>query len=396
MIRAGAVALATIALLALDAQAQWQGVEADEPATELRGDAADRQIVVRRPPRSDGLADPTVATRSPLLDAAETGDLDTLRHALDAGEAVDTRDDQGRTPLMVATAAGHEAAVALLLAAGADPAAIDASSNGTLAFAAAGGPGVAWRLLEAGAPVDTINAAGHAPLRAAALLGHTDIAALLLEHGADVGRVDTRGRTPLGDALLEGHLDTAALLHRAGARLDPDWPDGPTLLAEAAGQGQLPAVRFLLDRGVEPGSRGEPSPLHRAIDGGHVAVVEALARARAVSDEPAGHLDRVDAEGLTPLQLAARSGALDAVETLVEHGAPVDGTGRESDRSTPLLLAAGRHHVEVARGLLDHGAEVDARKPPTRDTADVRRVSRPARHGRVAARTRRRPRRRES
>jgi ankyrin repeat protein len=71
-----------------------------------------------------------------LLIAALTGHRDIAKVLLDNGAEVDTRADDGRTPLMLAATRGDNDLVSLLLASGADPALIDRSGQtaGTLAL----------------------------------------------------------------------------------------------------------------------------------------------------------------------------------------------------------------------------------------------------------------------
>lgn len=56
-----------------------------------------------------------------VRDAAETGNLAVLRKLLEMRLDIDSRDDLGRTALMLATLRGHSEAVDLLLEKGADP-----------------------------------------------------------------------------------------------------------------------------------------------------------------------------------------------------------------------------------------------------------------------------------
>ena len=71
-----------------------------------------------------------------LLVAALTGHRDIAKILLDNGAEVDTRADDGRTPLMLAATRGDTDLVSLLLASGADPTLIDRSGEtaGTLAL----------------------------------------------------------------------------------------------------------------------------------------------------------------------------------------------------------------------------------------------------------------------
>src|SRR3989442_14297973 len=65
-------------------------------------------------------------------------------------------------------------------------------------------------------------------------------------------------------------------------------------------------------------------------------------------------------EGETALMTAARSGSVDAVNTLVARGADVN--RKEAWRGqNALMWAAAEGHAEVLRGLVAHGADIHAR-----------------------------------
>ena len=86
----------------------------------------------------------------------------------------------GRTPLMIKSKKGHEAAVRLLLQHGADVA--QAKSNGMTA------------------------------LMFASAKGHEALVRLLLQHGADVAQATNRGMTALRLAVNRGHRAVELLL----------------------------------------------------------------------------------------------------------------------------------------------------------------------------------------
>ncbi|MBB5908077.1 ankyrin repeat domain-containing protein [Actinoalloteichus hymeniacidonis] len=147
-------------------------------------------------------ADPRATTaplRSRIGDAAASGDATTLAALLaEPGAAEVLAETSGTTPLYSAAVNNHEAAVRLLLEAGAVP---DVESNG--------GPDEGT------------------PLCAAASWGHLPVVRLLLEHGADPNLsegthpdadVDAAGMAPLDWAAIGGHEGVMAALLAAGAR----------------------------------------------------------------------------------------------------------------------------------------------------------------------------------
>src|SRR2546421_492784 len=97
---------------------------------------------------------PDAAMSCPLLDrallhAAATGDRAAVEKLLEQGAHVNTRDDEGASPLMRAAGAGHAAAAQLLLARGADVQLTDRSGNTALILAGRAGHPEIVRLLTA-------------------------------------------------------------------------------------------------------------------------------------------------------------------------------------------------------------------------------------------------------
>ncbi len=68
---------------------------------------------------------------------------------------------------------------------------------------------------------------------------------------------------------------------------------------------------------------------------------------------------RYSISGKQPLHIAAIWGKTDTAETLLKHGAPVDGRTRAL-RRTPLFFAVRNQQVALAERLLAAGADPDA------------------------------------
>ncbi|CAJ1374407.1 unnamed protein product [Effrenium voratum] len=152
-----------------------QYVEADGVATCIdllqaaeRGDAQHVIELLEKP------YDPNAADRNrhftPLLYASANGHQAVVQCLLDAGADKEKADNDGITPLHLAARHGHQAVVECLLAAGADQEKADDDCT-------------TW-LLEAGADKDEANNAGATALRFAAEQGHQAVVQCLVDAGA--------------------------------------------------------------------------------------------------------------------------------------------------------------------------------------------------------------------
>ncbi len=169
---------------------------------------------------------------SALHEAVEQGDLARVRELLESGAAVDARDADGQTPLMVASRDGHVEIARLLMESGADVTAtsslgfalrVAARASGSAGYtplhwaASAGETALVKELLEAGADPDAKGVARTTPLHWAAKKGRSDVVKVLLEAGANCDAADLAGMTALHHAAIEGYPEVAAVLLAAGA-----------------------------------------------------------------------------------------------------------------------------------------------------------------------------------
>jgi len=122
------------------------------------------------------------------------------------------------TPLMIATAEGHEEIVSILIQGGADVNAKNELGRTSLMFSANYGFfEIAEMLLENGARTDDVanDETGWTAIIAASFNGHRNLVRLLLEHGADQNIRDTSGKTALMWAEEQGHRRVARTLERS-------------------------------------------------------------------------------------------------------------------------------------------------------------------------------------
>ncbi|KAI5838487.1 ankyrin repeat-containing domain protein, partial [Morchella snyderi] len=193
-----------------------------------------------------------------LMRCTKTGFVDGVSVFLEMGVPGKACVD-GQAVLEVASGAGNEPIVKLLLAAGADVNAEPARDNGRTALQAASGSGnepIVKLLLAAGADVNAEPASdnGRTALQAASGSGNEPIVKLLLAAGADVNAAPVffTGRTALQAASGSGNEPIVKLLLAAGADVNaaPASWDGRTALQEASGSGNEPIVKLLLAAGA--------------------------------------------------------------------------------------------------------------------------------------------------
>ena len=160
--------------------------------------------------------------QTPLADAARKGGIEVLRLLIKAGLKVDRKNSKGET--FLATFGFFDDAVTReLLKAGADPNSRDKEGATALMQASAYGfENVVQLLIEHGAEVDATDANGRTALMYAAEGTtierheyHVDAIPLLLAHGANASRRDSSGRTALDIATKLKHTYAVELLKPA-------------------------------------------------------------------------------------------------------------------------------------------------------------------------------------
>lgn len=240
--------------------------------------------------------------------------------ALDAGAAVNARDEAKNTPLLIAAAGSNAAMVTLLLARDADIYARDdqeyrafdlaverynrdaaqamleywikengsdeqrAASRMALAAAKNELPGV-LAALDAGVPADAEGSSGYTALALAARWGRMEIVELLLARGAkpDLATTSRYGATPLMEASRDGRVEIARKLIAAGASVNTGDRYGDHALNWAAYFGHAPFVALLLEHKPDLQRVGQTDdwPIEIAIREGHTEVVALLKQAGA-------------------------------------------------------------------------------------------------------------------
>jgi ankyrin repeat protein len=242
---------------------------------------------------------------TPLLFAARAGDIESARHLLAAGAAIEEAAPNGATPLVVAAHSGHGSFGVFLLERGADP--------------------------------RTANA-GYSALHAGVLRGELDLVTALLARGADPN-------LPLAKATPSRYYSKDYAFADALVGAAPLW------LAARYGEPQM--MRALVAAGADP---------RFAMKDGTTTLMAAVSAARGFGTFRAG--DRRD-RYLGPADVAAKAEGeddritLEAARAAVELGAEVDAANAEGD--TALHVAASLAVNPVVEYLAARGANLEVK-----------------------------------
>ncbi|KAJ7111390.1 ankyrin repeat-containing domain protein [Mycena epipterygia] len=235
---------------------------------------------------------------------------------------------------------------------------------------------IAHLLLAAGADTAAINDSGNAAMYYAVEAGDISLVKLLLENGAKIPALpDSSGHGFIHTAVKACDLTMVKLLLENGAKIPPSDPGGHCVIRAAVKNRDLSMAKLLLENGVKI---PPPDPSGYCVV--H-AFAESYSRRKSMPVDDLGSLLDLlleqlpaDAESMEyqqtetewgdtlqtlqcPLSLAMKSSNWDVFETLLKHGAHL----RTTQPLEPFLKESIRQfNLERVHFLLDHGAKLGA------------------------------------
>ncbi|MFT6864562.1 MAG: ankyrin repeat protein, partial [Akkermansiaceae bacterium] len=259
-----------------------------------------------------------------LLEALARNDLLLAEALLALDLGIDARDEDDRTPLMIAAGGRAAFLVPELLLRGGDPRLVDQDGKTALAHAVENGK------LDA-------------------------IVALLKAQVSPAGKHGFEGSL-VAQALRMDQLAAARLLLDAGASHNARDAEGKSLIRITVEKGQSVSLYDLLERGAKldekTGATGAHwQPLnHLALEKGWVKI---LTRLLAEGLDP----EEVNLDGETLLCAAVKSAKVSLLPLLKKHGAFFDVAGPDGWR--PVHHAIRAENIEMLRALVKNGADVN-------------------------------------
>ncbi|XP_048257878.1 uncharacterized protein LOC124126822 isoform X2 [Haliotis rufescens] len=294
---------------------------------------------------------------------------------------VNTRGQNGWTPVMMAAVKGHQSVFDLLISKDADLTLVDNDVDSLLHLACYGGDTAIVQYLVSPSNVNTRGQCGWTPVMMAAFKGHQSMFDLLVSKNADLTLVDntgdslllnacfggntaivqylvspsnvnTRGQygwTPVMMAAFKGHQSVFDLLVSKHADLTLVDNNGDSLLHIACNGGDTAIVQYLVSlSNVNTRGQNGRTPVMMAASKGHQSVFELL-----ISKD--ADLTLVDNNGNSLLHLACNGGNTAIVQYLVS---PSNINTRGQNEWTPVMMAAMKRHQIVFDLLVSKNADL--------------------------------------
>ena len=308
---------------------------------------------------------PALCNRTPLLWASLSSSGEFIETLIDLGANVNAQRTYDKvTPLLLSANWNNFMAVYLLLDHGAD-ANIAAADGRTPLHKAVmkGNQNLVKLFLEKNALVNTQNADGDSPLHTAVSNGFFDITKLLIKKGSNVNLQNKEGRTPLFLAAENKHEQLIKILIENEADVTIGYKKNSTKRIypvrgknkDRAAWRYVLAKEHLLDLFLKRAKGG-------SLD---LADFGAVLRSGWGKDPPEGTIDQMLEEcdfkeilSVTVLHIASKeNNEPEIIDLLVKSGANVN--AQDAEGFTPLHMAAIHGNLKIVKKLVDLEADVN-------------------------------------
>jgi ankyrin repeat protein len=274
-----------------------------------------------------------------IFDAIEYDDIDSLEKALeDAGddlnELINSVDQEGYSPLIVASSIGL----------------VD----------------IAELLIENGAQLDYIAPDHASPLFCAVQEKHWELLAVLTDAKANLNAQRDKGPTPLYIASQEGYHDMVG--HLVDVKADPNLhAHGITPLFISCQENHPAVTKLLLEKKADPNKRNKSGglPVVVAAWRDNVKVLEELVKSSTIK------LDKFGGANMSALMTACKNNKLESARILIAAKADLNLKCDSGIRGTAMHYAADKHYLELMNVLKAAGADDGIKNANNHTPADV-------------------------
>ncbi|XP_067685768.1 ankyrin-3-like [Haliotis asinina] len=262
---------------------------------------------------------------------------------------VNSTDNNGITPLMLAAGYGSKVVFQLLIDRAADTSAKDDTDKTILHWACEGGNVeiVKDLLTQYTVDINSNDRKGMTPMLLAAYRGKSDVLGLLIKKGANALAVDHRKRNILHLSCTGGHVDTVRyVLNQTSVDINSKDHIETTPVLLAAYHGEIKVFDILVKNGADLTAVDEcgDNILHCACRGGSVEITNRILMQNIVDINSKGD------EGMTPVLMAASEGEREVFDFLVTQGADLLVT--DEDGQTILHHACYGGNMEIVNYIL--------------------------------------------
>ena len=306
--------------------------------------------------------------KTPLILAAENGNLIMIRNLVAEGSYVDHQTRDGRTSLMISCERGYEDCTRFLCDSGANTEIKDAFGWTALMHAVKyfnkqclnillkynADPNVKMDIpLESGIIIDNGTALTYASAK-----GNADIVEILIKAGANINSSDSRGFNALSYSAKYGHSTTAVFLkskgvkaHKITERRIQSAAFGHKYDSDASSKDEIPDVS-LITGGMDVNSKDEhgfTGLMYAVINSDKQKVLDMLNLGAEVNAK--------NNIGDTSLMLALMPFNKEISDLLLKNGADINAGDNEG--MTPLLQSVFRNNTGAVEFLIYRGADIN-------------------------------------